>query len=304
MGGLLSKLSGNNYIYVDLEFDVQKVLLESPQDQKLADSEAAIYADWRKCTVDILAKQDGWVEVPTTFLGKTGKVSIEDEIKAFETLIPRAEFMFSSFKVAAALQLTAKEVFAAAVTENRLYVHRLVEMFVFANEFDTLRLQNSMLTNHFSFYGRLLKKIRANRPDIVTAVGPDEVSEMMFFTPQYSPMFNAINDAAQKHAASNAKTAEMMAVFCNACLAALGDPCTLDEKVQFKVATSMVGMTIVFDYVHVIGLFSKSSPVNLKGIVSYLKAHKDTHQQLLNQLHYNTKNFKRAAPAFKKLFEE
>lgn len=172
--------------------------------------------------------------------------------------------------------------------------NHLAYILQFALVFDHTRMQRCVLQNDFSFFRRMLPKFGGS-------IGEDEVNGMSNFVAEHIPMIRSLAKGANAAYQKNDATAPVLATLANTTYNMLKSKVSPDMKNY--VATVMTGAALIFDHVDPVGVFAKSSPVNIKGIILILQKEFPTQPQLLGALHFSTKTFRNAPDAIQELFE-
>ncbi|MEJ1285333.1 family with sequence similarity 49 member B [Cricetulus griseus] len=140
---------------------------------------------------------------------------------------------------------------------------QFAEILHFTLRFDELKMTNPAIQNDFSYYRRTLSRMRINNvpnknlpientTDCLSTMA--SVCRVMLETPEYRSRF------------------------------------TNEETVSFCLRV-MVGVIILYDHVHPVGAFAKTSKIDMKGCIKVLKDQPpNSVEGLLNALRYTTKH--------------
>lgn len=171
----------------------------------------------------------------------------------------------------------------------------------FVIKFDEVKMKTPTMTNDLSYYKRVHRRFKAEG-----ALSDEEVSKMSIFYAQHTPMMRLLTEctgafmSAHKNLPVNT-TSE--------CLAAIADICRglvanseLRQRLQKPEETVplclrvMVGVCVLYDYVHPLGVFARGTLVDIRACIRILKD--DLHlpgynrqlcDALLNVLRYSTR---------------
>uniref|UniRef100_A0AAY4BNI1 CYRIA/CYRIB Rac1 binding domain-containing protein n=1 Tax=Denticeps clupeoides TaxID=299321 RepID=A0AAY4BNI1_9TELE len=179
---------------------------------------------------------------------------------------------------------------------------QFAEILHFTLRFDELKMTNPAIQNDFSYYRRTLNRMRINN---VPAEGENEVNNELanrisLFYADATPMLKTLSDGTTKFVSENKNlpienTTDVLSTMASVCKVMLENPdyrCRFssEETVSFCLRV-MVGVIILYDYVHPVGAFSKSSKIDMKGCIKVLKDQPpNTVDGLLNALRYTTKH--------------
>uniref|UniRef100_A0A3Q3VUH7 CYRIA/CYRIB Rac1 binding domain-containing protein n=1 Tax=Mola mola TaxID=94237 RepID=A0A3Q3VUH7_MOLML len=160
---------------------------------------------------------------------------------------------------------------------------QFAEILHFTLRFDELKMTNPAIQNDFSYYRRTLSRMRINN---VPAEGENEVNNELanrisLFYADATPMLKTLSDGTTKFVTRTCPSKIQQTYrkrFAN------------EETVSFCLRV-MVGVIILYDYVHPVGAFAKSSKIDMKGCIKVLKDQPpNSVEGLLNALRYTTKH--------------
>ncbi|KAI3355368.1 hypothetical protein L3Q82_018211, partial [Scortum barcoo] len=159
---------------------------------------------------------------------------------------------------------------------------QFAEILHFTLRFDELKMTNPAIQNDFSYYRRTLSRMRINN---VPAEGENEVNNELanrisLFYADATPMLKTLSDGTTKFVSENKNlpienTTDCLSTMASVCKVMLETPeyrsrFTSEETVSFCLRV-MVGVIILYDYVHPVGAFAKSSKIDMKGCIKVLK---------------------------------
>uniref|UniRef100_A0A672H376 CYRIA/CYRIB Rac1 binding domain-containing protein n=1 Tax=Salarias fasciatus TaxID=181472 RepID=A0A672H376_SALFA len=179
---------------------------------------------------------------------------------------------------------------------------QFAEILHFTLRFDELKMTNPAIQNDFSYYRRTLSRMRINN---VPAEGENEVNNELanrisLFYADATPMLKTLSDGTTKFVSENKNlpienTTDCLSTMASVCKVMLETPeyrsrFTSEDTVSFCLRV-MVGVIILYDYVHPVGAFAKSSKIDMKGCIKVLKDQPpNSVDGLLNALRYTTKH--------------
>ncbi|KAM5158170.1 CYFIP-related Rac1 interactor B [Mantella aurantiaca] len=175
---------------------------------------------------------------------------------------------------------------------------QFAEILHFTLRFDELKMTNPAIQNDFSYYRRTLSRMRINN---VPAEGENEVNNelanrMSLFYAEATPMLKTLSDATTKFVSENKNlpienTTDCLSTMASVCRVMLETPeyrsrFTNEETVSFCLRV-MVGVIILYDHVHPVGAFAKTSKIDMKGCIKVLKEQPpNSVEGLLNALRF------------------
>ncbi|UXI16677.1 SRY-related HMG box C protein [Sarcoptes scabiei] len=177
----------------------------------------------------------------------------------------------------------------------------------FVLKFDDLKMLNPSIQNDFSFYRRTVSRIRSPNPRVkseliaIEDLSPEFANRMSLFYANATPMLRSISDATLNFVTSNrhlpieniTETLGTMAKVCQRMIENQ-DFCARfnNEETVYFVLRVIVGVIILYDHVHPIGAFAKTTTqIDVRGSIKVLKEHPPTVVEgLLNSLRYTTRH--------------
>ncbi|KAI4874788.1 hypothetical protein NFI96_014991, partial [Prochilodus magdalenae] len=150
---------------------------------------------------------------------------------------------------------------------------QFAEILHFTLRFDELKMINPAIQNDFSYYRRTLNRMRINN---VPAEGENEVNNELanrisLFYADATPMLKTLSDGTTKFVSENKNlpienTTDVLSTMASVCKVMLETP---DYRSRFSSEATvsfclrvMVGVIILYDYVHPVGAFAKSSKID------------------------------------------
>jgi len=184
-------------------------------------------------------------------------------------------------------------------------------LFDFVFHFDEAKMINPAIQNDFSYYRRVLSRMKNANKEEKAKVKVDEelANKMSFFFAYPTPMMKVVIDATTEFdKAARPRLIQGLASVANLCLRAL-DSKDKDEDAATSGASGMLflcamtGCIILVDHLHDEGAFHAKSPVRIKQAITVLKSHPEPTDFLLNSLRFTTLhlNDEQTMPAISKL---
>eukprot|EP01124_Arcella_intermedia_P018373 TRINITY_DN2532_c0_g1_i1.p1 TRINITY_DN2532_c0_g1~~TRINITY_DN2532_c0_g1_i1.p1 ORF type:complete len:313 (-),score=42.16 TRINITY_DN2532_c0_g1_i1:118-1056(-) len=151
---------------------------------------------------------------------------------------------------------------------------QLAEIFDFVFHFDEAKMVNPAIQNDFSYYRRVLSRMKNSSKDEKTKIVVDEelANKMSFFFAYPTPMMKVLIDATVEFD-KNAKQRLIsgLSLMSNLCLKYLEAPDPGNEKATMLSLCAMTGCIILVDHLHDLGAFHKKSPIRIRGCIQKLK---------------------------------
>lgn len=178
---------------------------------------------------------------------------------------------------------------------------QFAEILHFTLKFDDLKMTNPSIQNDFSYYRRTMSrrhKINAEVEEV--AVTNEMANKMSLFYAYPTPLLKILSDATTKFVTENKalpieNTTDCLSTLANLCRVMIENPefatrFQNQETVLFCLRV-MVGVIILYDHVHPVGAFAKTSNIDIKASIKVLKEQPPgSVDGLLNALRYTTKH--------------
>jgi len=185
---------------------------------------------------------------------------------------------------------------------------QFAEILDFTLKFDDLKMTNPAVQNDFSYYRRTLSRMRMNSDDDIDAdleVNNEMANRMSLFYAHATPMLKTLSDTTSRFVTENKdlpveNTTDCLSTMAKICRAMIENPkyrCKFhSEETMLFCLRVMVGVIILYDHVHPIGAFAKSSSIDMKASIKVIRDHAQGKVEgLLNALRYTTKHLNDAA---------
>ncbi|XP_040280584.1 CYFIP-related Rac1 interactor A-like isoform X2 [Bufo gargarizans] len=179
---------------------------------------------------------------------------------------------------------------------------QFAEILHFTLSFDELKMTNPAIQNDFSYYRRTVSRNRLNnfQVDADCDVNNEMANRMSLFYADATPMLKTLSNATTKFVSENKSlpiedTTDCLSTMACVCRVMLETPgyrsrFTSTETLLFCMRV-MVGVIILYDHVHPVGAFAKTSKIDMKGCIKVLKDQPSTSTEgLLNALRYTTRH--------------
>ncbi|KAB0380520.1 hypothetical protein FD755_008304, partial [Muntiacus reevesi] len=148
------------------------------------------------------------------------------------------------------------------------------EILHFTLRFDELKMRNPAIQNDFSYYRRTISRNRINNMhlDIENEVNNEMANRMSLFYAEATPMLKTLSNATMHFVSENKtlpieNTTDCLSTMTSVCKVMLETPeyrsrFTSEETLMFCMRV-MVGVIILYDHVHPVGAFCKTSKIDL-----------------------------------------
>uniref|UniRef100_A0A8D0G8U2 CYRIA/CYRIB Rac1 binding domain-containing protein n=1 Tax=Sphenodon punctatus TaxID=8508 RepID=A0A8D0G8U2_SPHPU len=179
---------------------------------------------------------------------------------------------------------------------------QFAEILHFTLSFDELKMTNPAIQNDFSYYRRTISRNRINnlQLDVESEVNNEMANRMSLFYAEATPMLKTLSNATTKFVSENKTlpiedTTDCLSTMACVCRVMLETPeyrsrFTNTETLLFCMRV-MVGVIILYDHVHPVGAFAKTSKIDMKGCIKVLKDQpSNSTEGLLNALRYTTRH--------------
>ncbi|KAI8426082.1 hypothetical protein MSG28_005041 [Choristoneura fumiferana] len=186
--------------------------------------------------------------------------------------------------------------------QQQALVKQFAEILEFVLKFDEYKMKTPAIQNDFSYYRRSVSRGGLINPDIPADeahIGAEVANRMSLFYAQATPMLKVLSEATSQFVNDNQQdlenTTETLSTMAKVCLRMLENPKLVAqfsrEETSLLVLRVMVGLIILYDWVHPSGAFCRSSSVDVKGCVKFLQQQTPAKAEpLLNALRYTTKH--------------
>uniref|UniRef100_T2M4R0 Protein FAM49B n=1 Tax=Hydra vulgaris TaxID=6087 RepID=T2M4R0_HYDVU len=188
--------------------------------------------------------------------------------------------------------------------QKQALAKQFAEVLNFTLNFDDLKMTNPNIQNDFSYYRRTLSRKRMAIDDIggddQAEVSTEMANRMSLFYAHPTPLLKTLSDATTKFVSENKNlpienTTDMLSTLSSLCRVMVENAEIAqkfeNEETKFFVLSVMVGMIILYDHVHPVGAFAKSSAIDMKASIKLLKEQPHgSVDAFFNALRYTTKH--------------
>lgn len=197
--------------------------------------------------------------------------------------------------------MTAKE----HLEKQQALVKQLAEILDFVLKFDDLKMTNPVIQNDFSYYRRTQSRRRMVTSDRIEeeeeCVPHEMANRMSLFYANSTPMLKMLSDTTSTFVSQHKEipvenTTDCLSTMANICRVMIENPeyCSRfqNEETKLFCLRVMVGVIILYDHVHPVGAFAKTSGIDIKSSIKLLRDQRDGRrvEGLLNALRYTTKH--------------
>lgn len=152
------------------------------------------------------------------------------------------------------------------------------EILHFTLRFDELKMRNPAIQNDFSYYRRTISRNRINNMhlDIENEVNNEMANRMSLFYAEATPMLKTLSNATMHFVSENKtlpieNTTDCLSTMTSVCKVMLETPeyrsrFTSEETLMFCMRV-MVGVIILYDHVHPVGAFCKTSKIDVRTVM-------------------------------------
>lgn len=239
--------------------------------------------------------------------------SEEFQDRAWEAVVPLVSQLKRYFEFSTALehivpqllrQLCSNEMTPKQHLETQQALFKeFAEILDFVLKFDDLKMTNPAIQNDFSYYRRTLNRMRLTKGDgydMGLEVTDDIANRMSLFYAHATPMLKVLSDTTTKFVSENKdlpleNTTDCLGTMAQICRTMIENPnyrtkFSNEETVMFCLRV-MVGVIILYDHVHHVGAFARTSTIDMKSSIKVLREQPAGKvENLLNALRYTTKH--------------
>ncbi|XP_063406047.1 CYFIP-related Rac1 interactor B-like [Mytilus trossulus] len=184
--------------------------------------------------------------------------------------------------------------------QQQALFRQFADILDFVLRFDDLKMTNPSIQNDFSYYRRTLSRMKlANEEHIVENIVSNEMANRIaLFYANSTPMLKVLSEATTKFVSTHKdlpveNTTDCLSTMADICKVMIESPefTSRFQSVETKLfcLRVMVGVIILYDYVHPVGAFAKGSSIDIKGSIKVLKDQEQRRVEgLLNALRYTT----------------
>jgi len=177
---------------------------------------------------------------------------------------------------------------------------KLADLLNFVLQFDDLKMTNPSIQNDFSYYRRLLSRVKNNyKINKQTIPVNDELANRMSLFYAYStPMFKAVTDSTlnfvnpeSKSGITAEQVSECLSLLTNICFNAVSKYRVQSQPMISFCLRVMVGCIVLFDHIDPDGAFSKNTKINIRSCIRLIQGSAGVDaDSLLNTLRFTSKH--------------
>ncbi|XP_031560851.1 protein FAM49B-like [Actinia tenebrosa] len=230
---------------------------------------------------------------------------------AWKAVVPLVDQLKQFYEYACELEAVLPQLLHALCAGNMTPIEHLerqqalakqfAEILHFTLKFDDLKMTNPNIQNDFSYFRRTLSRRKmANTDDTEVVVSNEMANRMSLFYAYPTPLLKTLSDATTKFVTENKNlpienTTDCLSTLANLCRTMTENPdissrFESEETLLFCLRV-MVGVIILYDHVHPVGAFAKTSNIDIKASIKVLKDQPiGSVDGLLNALRYTTKH--------------
>jgi len=311
MGGCSASTERNFLPVFDLVFDA-KAEASDEDERKILELVNDALKD-SKAHIDLLNNYSGCEE---TIRKALNDPSPKTEMAAWKAVCKAVEQLHGFYLFSLALESVWPKILdaicqddpVASVQTHLALTEQLAHVFDFTFHFDQGKMVNPAIQNDFSYFRRVLTRMRNSDKDAVKDVKVDEevANKMSFFFAYPTPMMKVLIDATTSFDKSaHHRLVGGLSLISNLCLKALSEPQNIDESKATLYLSAMTGCIILVDHLLDEGAFNNKSPIRIKSAVAALKNNtlQISTDSLVNSLRFTTLhlNDPQTMPAITKL---
>ncbi|ELK13992.1 Protein FAM49A [Pteropus alecto] len=302
MGNLLKVLTREieNYPHFFLDFENAQ---PTEGEREIWNQISAVLQDSESILADLQAYKGAGPEIRDAIQNPN---DIQLQEKAWNAVCPLVvrlkRFYEFSIRLEKALQSLLESLTSPPYTptqhleREQALAKEFAEILHFTLRFDELKMRNPAIQNDFSYYRRTISRNRINNMhlDIENEVNNEMANRMSLFYAEATPMLKTLSNATMHFVSENKtlpieNTTDCLSTMTSVCKVMLETPeyrsrFTSEEALLFCMRV-MVGVIILYDHVHPVGAFCKTSKIDMKGCIKVLKEQApDSVEGLLNAL--------------------
>ncbi|KAI2799643.1 Protein fam49b [Blomia tropicalis] len=308
MGSLLSLLNlhRNATLKTDIFVDFENARPTESEKEVYILAESVLFD-----AADILADLQTYKGASAEIRQAIGNPHNKDlQLKAWNTVVPLVCRLKKQVVISLLGELCSDSMTPLAhLDTQQALVKQFASILDFVLKFDELKMLNPSIQNDFSYYRRTISRLRSPNPNSVTTVNEmleisdinaEMANKMSLFYANATPMLRVLSEATLNFVTSNQhlpmeNTTETLGTMLKVCQRMIEnqDFCSRfqNEGTVLFVLRVMVAVIILYDHVHPIGAFAKTTQIDVRGSIKVLKEQPPTMVEgLLNALRYTTRH--------------
>ncbi|KAI9496588.1 hypothetical protein BDB00DRAFT_758067 [Zychaea mexicana] len=320
MGQILSSLSlrGGEMMVPEISFDIENTTVSTEESQLYEELSALLVQPGPSLLTSLRNYTSASTEVRTAIASPTQ----ENEDIAWRAVLPIVDMLREIYGYSSDLREGVPRllnVLCQGEVSKNLEKHQgLTKLFAdildFVFEFDHLKMRNPTLQNDFSYYRRMLQRGRytgrqsmaddgESMSDLKSAmVEDDQANRISLFIAYPTPMLKCVIDTTTEYVTHNRlqrSVGDCLTALWAACFQTVSKKRTLSAELVGFCLKVMVVSIILYDHIDPNGVFSKSSPINIKNSVKIIQnantsvfniPEESSASNLMSALRYNSKH--------------
>ncbi|KAI9268297.1 hypothetical protein BDA99DRAFT_505438 [Phascolomyces articulosus] len=320
MGQLISSLSsrGGEMMVPEISFDIENTTVSHEESQLYGELSALLVQPGPSLLSSLRQYKSASTEVRNAIASPTQ----ENEDIAWRAVLPIVDMLREFHGYSSDLREGVPrilDVLCQGEVGKNLEKHQgLTKLFAdildFVFEFDHLKMRSPTLQNDFSYYRRMLQRGRysgrqsmaddgESMSDLRSAmVEDDQANRISLFIAYPTPMLKCVIDTTTEYVTHNRlqrSVGDCLTAIWAACFQTVSKKRTLSAEIVGFCLKVMVVSIILYDHIDPNGVFSKSSPINIKNSVKAIQnAHtsvfnipeESSASNLMSALRYNSKH--------------
>jgi len=189
------------------------------------------------------------------------------------------------------LDTVCKDDRVQGIRDHLALAKQIALVFDFVFHFDESKMVNPAIQNDFSYYRRVLSRMKNADKDKKNKLKVDEelANKMSFFFAYPTPMMKVLIDATMSSTTeARPRFIAGLSLVANLCVKALDSAPPPDAATTMLFLCAMTGCIILVDHLHSEGAFHKKSPIRIRTCITKLKNVTQSTDFLLNSLRFTT----------------
>jgi len=174
------------------------------------------------------------------------------------------------------------------VRDHLSFAKQVSQIFDFVFHFDEAKMVNPAIQNDFSYYRRVLGRMKNSEKDKKQKVDEELANKMSFFFAYPTPMMKVLIDCTtEMDQKIRPRLISGLSLLANLACKAV-DNSANDQATTMLLLCTITGCIILVDHLQPEGVFSSKSPVRIRTCITKLKASAQPTDFLLNSLRFTT----------------
>jgi len=169
------------------------------------------------------------------------------------------------------------------------FTKQIAQIFDFVFHFDEAKMVNPAIQNDFSYYRRVLSRMKTVEKENKNKVDEELANKMSFFFAYPTPMMKVLIDATtEMDPKSRPRLVAGLSLIANLSCKSLEANTGLDQPTTMLFLCVMTGSIILVDHLKPEGAFDAKSPIRIRTCITKLKVSSMPTDFLLNSLRFTT----------------